>query len=104
MGMGAFGLVWYSRPESIVPLVFLMSGLAQLSKGSTHQSGCGGKEDHETLQHSGPVEAHIPRIEASQASAPRKRERLKRSRCTSKIDNLQVISLSDIFISPLEDM
>lgn len=43
----------------------------QLRQGSTHQPGCRHQEDHEALQHPGPVQAHIPRIEASKTSQAR---------------------------------
>ena len=78
--------------------------LPQLRKGSAHQSGCRSQEDYEAFQHSRPLQAHIPGIETPQAPAPRECKRWVDPESKSKIDPFQVISLSDIFISPLEDM
>ena len=77
----------------------------QFGEGSAHQPGRGDQEDHEAFQHSGPVEAHLPRVEAAQA--PKTRERMDNIRQVHSRRLLtadQIISLSDIFISPLEDM
>jgi len=77
----------------------------QLGQRSTHQSVRGGQEDHEAFQHSCPLQAHVSRIEATEASPSRERNRWNFVRTWEKTTDLsKVISLSDIFISPLEDM
>jgi len=78
---------------------------SQLGQGPAHQPGRGDQEDHEALQHSRALEAHIPRAEAAQA--PQAREcghPPMRQTMGADFDVGQIISLSDIFISPLEDM
>lgn len=79
----------------------------QFRKGSTHWCICCYQEDHETLQHACPLQTHLSRVETSQAHPTRKRP----SPLTSSVLFLpaytlsrQIISLSDVFISPLEDM
>lgn len=81
------------------------SSATQLGEGSAHQPGRGDQEDHEALQYSGFVKAHLPRAEVAQAPETRERmdttQQLPRQRVLTAA---QIISLSDIFISPLEDM
>jgi hypothetical protein len=63
--MGAFGLVWYVYMQQEQKRILIG---AQLSQGPAHQPGRRYQEDYEALQHSGSVEAHIPRAETAQAS------------------------------------
>jgi hypothetical protein len=76
----------------------------QLGEGSAHGASGGRKEDYEALQHSCACKEDIQRTQAAQA--PEARE----CACPTKMPEMrssnthQIISLSDIFISPLEDM
>lgn len=112
--MGAFGLVWcVATATSKGPLSqnWLLTDL-QLCQRSAHRASRCCQEDYETLQHSCPVKAHLPRAEAAEASQARKRTpippdsmlSLALRRRSRALTLSQVISLSDIFISPLEDM
>lgn len=76
----------------------------QFGQGPAHQPGSRHQEDHEALQHSGPVQAHLPRTQAPQASPPRKCAQSIPNHSGANSNAGQIISLSDIFISPLEDM
>jgi hypothetical protein len=62
--MGAFGLVWYVYRVCWKDARLISR---QLGKGPAHQPGRGHQEDYEAIQHPGLVEAHIPRVEASEA-------------------------------------
>ena len=76
----------------------------QLGQGSTYQPGRGGQEDNEAIQHSCPLEAHIPRAETAETSSTRECRSWESVFKPDMTDVGKVISLSDIFISPLEDM
>ena len=103
--MGAFGLVWYVSSIRGRPGCRLLIWLAQLCQRSTYWAKCSREENHEAFQHPGPFQENIPRIEAVEAFEARECEFWNaRKDIWYNADYLQVISLSDIFISPLEDM
>ena len=102
---GAFGLVWYVDESSFPPSYYKCP--LQFRKGSTHRRIRCYQEDHETLQHSCPLETYLSRAETPQAHPTRKRSSsLTSSTLFPPTNSLsrQIISLSDVFISPLEDM
>ena len=43
--------------------------LFKLGQRSAYPAGCGGEEDHEAILYSGPLQAHVSRIEAVEASS-----------------------------------
>lgn len=66
---GAFGLVWYvsprHRPPSLSPPTHMC--LVQFGKRSTNRRIRRHQEDHETIQHACPLQAHLPRAQTPQA-------------------------------------
>lgn len=84
-------------------------GFDQFGAGSIDRATSRRQENHEAIQHTRPVQENIPRIKTVETPATRKCWSMPLDgdsppRRAPKADNLQIISLSDIFISPLEDM
>ncbi|OLL26133.1 Mitogen-activated protein kinase hog1 [Neolecta irregularis DAH-3] len=88
--MGAFGLVWFAARR--IPLTAQLGQRPACRPARSHQ------EDHEALFHAGPGKTHIPRAQTAQTPQTRKRA------AVAAPADAQIISLSDIFISPLEDI
>jgi hypothetical protein len=100
---GAFGLVWYVDSSSTPPSHHTCP--LQFRKGPAHRRIRGNQEDYEALQHTCPLQTHVSRAQTSQAHPTRKRlSPLPSFLSLPILSLLQIISLSDVFISPLEDM
>lgn len=75
----------------------------QLGQRSTHRAGGGRQKDHEAFQHPRAFEADLSGTQTSEAPSTRECMYWVLSG-DQRTDLAKVISLSDIFISPLEDM
>jgi len=113
----SFDLTWHLRSfwASMVPPFplllppFIPTSSVQFCKRPTHRRICCHQEDYEALQHAGPLQTHLSRAQAPQAHSTRKRSSELSSLTSSFystpiLSSHQIISLSDVFISPLEDM
>lgn len=77
----------------------------QFGEGSVDRLVGGDQEDYEALQHTRVEQAHIQGAETLEAHPARKCSFVTPFNCKYWADiSVQIISLSDVFISPLEDM
>lgn len=90
----------------LYPLIMRIPRITQLFKRSAHGDLCRDQEDHETFQHTSTQQTNLPRAETPQAHSTRERPSifLLFERLADIYWGVQIISLSDVFISPLEDM